>query len=397
MRPRMHEPVLILTLLAAQAFAGAPPEPSGQKALSPAVEKGLEWLSRQKLKSGGWGQGEESVQMGRGLTLKGVANVADTSMAVLALMRSGSTPKQGRFSVPIAQGVEFVLKEIEASDRDSLYVTKVKGTRVQGKLGPYVDTFIAATLLTEVRGKMPSPAAEERVHAALEKVMAKMKKNQQGDGRFDTAGWAPTLSQAMATRSINRAAQAGMEVDEGMREKAEAYAKGEFGANGLGAGAGSAGVQLYSAAATVSQVSESTTTNEAQAEELRAKVAAAPPSEQQEAKAKLDRFADTARVEKSARDTMTGRLKDPGFVAGFGSNGGEEFLSYMLISESLRKEGGKAWQEWDAGMAKNLARVQNADGSWTGHHCITGRSFCTAAALLVLMADRAPLAATAAG
>jgi hypothetical protein len=42
-------------------------------------------------------------------------------------------------------------------------------------------------------------------------------------------------------------------------------------------------------------------------------------------------------------------------------------------------------------MARNLGRVQNADGSWTGHHCITGRTFCTAAALLVLTADRAPV------
>jgi hypothetical protein len=88
-------------------------------------------------------------------------------------------------------------------------------------------------------------------------------------------------------------------------------------------------------------------------------------------------------------DSTVGRLKDPAFVAGFGSNGGEEFLSYMLVSESLRAEGGKAWEDWDTQMSVNLARVQNDDGSWTGHHCITGRNFCTAAALLVLMADRA--------
>jgi hypothetical protein len=30
--------------------------------------------------------------------------------------------------------------------------------------------------------------------------------------------------------------------------------------------------------------------------------------------------------------------------------------------------------------------VQNGDGSWTGHHCITSRTFCTAAAVLVLSA-----------
>ena len=40
--------------------------------------------------------------------------------------------------------------------------------------------------------------------------------------------------------------------------------------------------------------------------------------------------------------------------------------------------------------AENMERIQNADGSWSGHHCITGRTFCTAAALLVLVVDRAP-------
>ena len=37
-----------------------------------------------------------------------------------------------------------------------------------------------------------------------------------------------------------------------------------------------------------------------------------------------------------------------------------------------------------------LSKNQNADGSWAGNHCITGRTFCTATALLVLMGDRAP-------
>jgi squalene cyclase len=42
-------------------------------------------------------------------------------------------------------------------------------------------------------------------------------------------------------------------------------------------------------------------------------------------------------------------------------------------------------------MSDNMNRIQNADGSWTGHHCITGRTFCTSAALLVLMVDRSPV------
>jgi hypothetical protein len=84
------------------------------------------------------------------------------------------------------------------------------------------------------------------------------------------------------------------------------------------------------------------------------------------------------------------QLKSAGFVRGFGSNGGEEFLSYLHISESLLSKGGKEWEDWDRKMTENLERVQNADGSWAGNHCITGRTFCTATALLVLLGDRAP-------
>ena len=41
-------------------------------------------------------------------------------------------------------------------------------------------------------------------------------------------------------------------------------------------------------------------------------------------------------------------------------------------------------------MVKGLEKAQDKEGSWQGHHCITGKTFCTAGALLVLMADRTP-------
>src|SRR5262249_9218400 len=75
----------------------------------------------------------------------------------------------------------------------------------------------------------------------------------------------------------------------------------------------------------------------------------------------------------------------------FGNNGGEEFLSFMNISEALAATGGTEWKNWDRAMNTLVGKAQNGDGSWAGHHCITGRTFCTAAALLTLMADRTPL------
>ena len=63
----------------------------------------------------------------------------------------------------------------------------------------------------------------------------------------------------------------------------------------------------------------------------------------------------------------------------------------MNIGESLVLKGGPDWKKWDASMTENLNRIQNDDGSWTGHHCITGRTFCTSTALLVLLGDRTPV------
>ena len=94
--------------------------------------------------------------------------------------------------------------------------------------------------------------------------------------------------------------------------------------------------------------------------------------------------ADNEKVQTDLAKTV----KDDKFVAGFGSNGGEEFLSFLNISEALLIKGGKDWTDWDAKMTAGLEKAQDKDGSWSGQHCITGKTFCTSAALLVLMADR---------
>src|SRR2546423_240794 len=63
------------------------------KALSENVKKGLAYLAHTQLPSGAWGQGDESQQMGNALDkIKTSPNVADTCMAVMAMVRSGSTP-----------------------------------------------------------------------------------------------------------------------------------------------------------------------------------------------------------------------------------------------------------------------------------------------------------------
>jgi hypothetical protein len=39
-------------------------------------------------------------------------------------------------------------------------------------------------------------------------------------------------------------------------------------------------------------------------------------------------------------------------------------------------------------MKAKLVKLQNQEGSWAGHHCITGRVAVTSAAVLTLLVER---------
>jgi len=69
---------------------------------------------------------------------------------------------------------------------------------------------------------------------------------------------------------------------------------------------------------------------------------------------------------------------------GFGSNGGEEFLSYLQTGESMIISKDNTWDNWYNNISGRMLKIQNDDGSWSGHHCITSPVFCTATSLLIL-------------
>lgn len=368
------------------------------KPCSKQVDRGIGWLTAHQLPSGAWGQGEESSRMGGGSeAMTGTPSVADTCVAALAILRSGSTPSEGPHAEALRRALDFLCKEIESAPDQGLAITDLHGTRVQGKLGPHIDTFLTAMLLAEVKGLMPEAEANARLDAARAKVITKLESNQHDDGTWGQSGWAPVLAQSMAAKAINRSAQAGDAVDATVMARAVDYARGQFSSeNGSFDGEGSAGVRLYAAAGNMSALSDTRNTLDKDEKKLELEAAdpTTTPTERAKAVAGLERMREIRQSETEARTALVDQLDDQGFISGFGSNGGEEFLSYLNISEALVAQGGKEWQRWDGAISSNLERIQNQDGSWTGHHCITGRTFCTATALLVLMADRTPVPIT---
>ena len=354
--------------------------------ISAAGEKGAKWLASVQGADGGWGQdGGEPTNVRQGQSLESTGNdVANTALAALALLRAGN-----QYATNVERALDFILKRIEASPGDGLAITNInKQTQVQRKLGPYIDTFLSAMLLAQVDGTFNKPN-NVRVRKGLERCVAKIQRNQTRDGSWNAGGgWAPLLGTSLASRSLYEAGKKGVAVDQSVLARADAYtlqnqkdrdavARGSLGRakgsgssiGGVGAGAGR-GLGADGVGGAVSSAAGVALYQDAQALE------------------QLSRTSES-RIQNSAEiSAISRKLADTRFVEGYGSIGGEEFFSYLNISDGLKRSGGREWKQWYSKISEKILKLQNNDGTWAGHHCITGRCAVTSAAILNLTSDR---------
>jgi hypothetical protein len=379
---------VFLTLMGEQEF------PASGKFMTPAaatnaMSSGLAWLMKAQHPSGGWGAGSHAHQ--DVMDPHAVpADPATTAMVGMALLRAGNTPTKGMYSTQLRNALKYLVAQVENAPFQSPTITDQTGTQIQVKLGSNIDVILTAQFLSNVLNHLQyDEAMEARTRKALNTCVAKIQQSQDQNGSFKGSGWAGVLQSSFATTALESAQAQGAAVDDDVLQRSRDFQKNNYNTEtgdvktDLGAG-----VVLYSVSgSTRASAKEAGRVQEEMDKakrERRLPPSAAPTAENLERigfdKDDAMRYATAYEVYQSAK--VQAQRND--VMSGFGSNGGEEFLSYLQTGESMVIGKDSEWKKWYDNMSGRLLQIQNDDGSWSGHHCITSPVFCTATCVLIL-------------
>jgi len=365
------------------------------------LEKGIKWLSDAQYENGGWGAGLASQQNIRNPKSVNI-DPATTAFAAMALMNTGSTLSQGVYKKNIKGALILLLDMTEKSSDESNNITDINGTQPQRKLGQNIDLSMTTQFFARAIPQLEKDQKlKQRTKEGLEKCLAKIEKSQHKDGSWNDQGWAPVLQSAMANNALEMSSELkDVKVNEKSLKRSKNYQKTNVTDSGSVATEKAAGIQLYA----YSSVQRATAVDAKRVTETLDDVEEFAFLDDAETMPTPEAIEDVAVMlenkgikREEAKDiaasyaknkAATKQMNTDAVLNGFGNNGGEEFLSYMMASESMVESSDDAWGDWHQKMTTRLGKVQNGDGSWSGHHCITSPVFCTAAVIMTLTADR---------
>ncbi len=301
-----------------------------------AIRKGLEWLIKTIRPDGGCG-----VDIGEN------SDIGCTAMVGMAFITQGNTLVNGPRSRQLRELTYYLLKCVERMPEDD--ITSERNSQLQQKIGRHAHTFFATLFLSQVLGQGVEP---NRAREALTKLVETVCKTQSDDGAWGQSSWAPVLGTVMGWSCLRGAHFAGFNVKASAENTAKHLVEDMEKNLNQHAGRGNWMHTLYKNATGVRVLSAMGMDSEPIAK-------------------------------KAFGDALSLITKDN---TPFSQAGGEEFLAFHLITETMLQRGGEDWAKWFPTCRDKMIQVQNKDGSWTGRHCITSRTFCTAAAILVLSA-----------
>lgn len=382
-----EKPCVFLSIMGEQSVEGY----GGAKTLAgveKAIQTGEDFLIHAQNKNGGWGAGSHAHQTEMN-PLSVSTDPATTAMSAMALYRCGHTIYSGTYKSNLRNAVNYLLNEVNANKKSD-YITSVRGTQIQTKLGQNIDAVLTLQFFNQLLPTITENDLKEKVTAAIQVCVDKIEKSYDANGKVTGAGWAGVLQSSFANASLEMAAKnSNIRVDQQKLEKARAYQKQNYDADkGTAKTEDGAGIMLYAVSSSVrNSAAESNEAakiiEKAQAEGKLDKKAAVNVENLQKAglsKEEATKYAVANNVYQSAK----GKAMQEDVLNGFGNNGGEEFLSFLQTGESMIVHKDDDWKKWYDNIGGKLLKIQNQNGSWNGHHCITSPAFCTATCLMVL-------------
>lgn len=378
--------------------------------LHPVAEAGLVWLLSQQQADGGFSPVRKAAG-GVGGLIPGAVNLgagadfSTSAIAGLALVRAGVSPVEGEHKEALRKTIAFVAKE-------SLAERGVRTSQPDFKLGPLASPSHSTQFLSRVLPMLPEDdPLRKDILTSLEKTIEKLETadhaflksfGKAADGSFSTtplgpidakapASFSPVHHVLIALTALETAQAAGLEVNPAVLEKLR-WMLGNLvdPRNGKVDQSKIMSIELYAFSSTM----RSTAVDCRVLADLAGNGRKPRPSGMTPAIArKLNNKQAVAELTASAavQQSMIQRLArgEAWLLQGLGTFGGEESLSYWLISEALVLDAdARSYETWKAGLATRLARSQNSDGSFTGLHCITDSVYSTATAVLSLTAER---------
>ncbi len=352
------------------------------------VKKGLHWIADAQGNDGGWGAGTHSHQdIMNPHAVK--SDPASTALVAMSLLRTDNTIEKGEYSKNLKEGLEFLLKAVETCPANQPYLTTLDNTQPQVKLGRNIDVILTAQFFTNLlRYEIADASVKKRIEKALDKCVARIEKGQDTDGSWKDGGWAPVLQSALANNALENAQSVGRKVDSVVLNRGYKYQNSNFDVETKSVVTGkAAGVVLYG----LSSTTRGSAKEARRARDLIKK--ARKENKIKDDKVTEENLREAGVSSPEAKELVTAysinnasqeQAMRSDVMEGFGSNGGEEFMSYLMTGESLLMQGGDDWKKWYNMMETKLVKIQNSDGSWNGHHCITSPVFCTATCLLIL-------------
>jgi hypothetical protein len=383
-----EKPCVFMTVMGEQSSEGFANIKRDAK-IDEKIAHGESWLIKAQNRDGGWGSGSHASQDVRDPhAVK--SDPATTAMTAMALYRCGYNLESGKNSDVLKKSLQYLLTEIESTKSNPDFITNVRGTQIQRKLGENIDAVLTLQFLNQVYPTLKDEDLKVKIKDAIQICINKIEKSYDTDGRVKGAGWAGVLQSSFASSSLEGASKnKDVKVDAEKLKKSRKYQKSNYNSEDESVKSeDGAGIMLYAVSSSVRGSAKES--QEAKEIMLKAKnegkldknavlnkenlKKAGVSDEEAEVYEVADKVYNSAKVKAVQKEVMEC----------FGNNGGEEFLSFLQTGESMIVNKDEEWRKWYDNIGGKIISIQNNDGSWNGHHCITSPAFCTATCLMIL-------------